>query len=140
MAKTKTVRAADLKVYINGQLFAICTGLRWSASTGRRAINGIDQNTPFELAPGSTSIRGTMEVLRLHQDGGLEGWGVAAPQSELLKEKYFSLAVVDRVNDTVILAASDCAIGDQSWQVTARGELTGSFTFEALDWNNEAQK
>lgn len=140
MANNKSLRGADIQVYINGNLFAVCTGLRWSAGTGRHAIMGIDQYTPFELAPGATSIRGGMDCVRLRQDGGLEGRGLTAPEHKLLFEKYFSLAVVDRSTDTVILAVSKCAVGEQSWQVNAKGELQGQFTFEGLEWTGDGEE
>ena len=137
--RPKALRAADLQVYINGKLFAIATGLRWSAENGRHAIYGIDQYIPFELAPGTAAIKGTVECIRLRQDGGLEGYGVSAPESKLLFEKYFSLAVVDRSTDTVILAVDEAAIGSQNWQVNAKGELTGNFAFEGKAWSNESE-
>lgn len=138
MSKPKSLRGADLQVYINGHLFAVATGLRWGADTGRHAIYGIDQYTPFELAPGSTSIKGTIDCVRLRQDGGIEGRGVAAPEEKMLYEKYFSLAVVDRSTDTVVLAIERAAVQSQNWQVNAKGELTGSFGFEGIEWENEA--
>lgn len=148
MAVFKTIRGADLQVYINGELFAVCTGLRWNTSTGRRAINGIDKMSPFELAPGQTAVKGSIDCLRLRQDGGLEGRGIAAPDlprgtsggSYLLYEKYFALAVVDRSTDTIILAIDNCAVGDQNWNVNAKGMLTGNFSFVGIEWANEATK
>ncbi|WNM70276.1 hypothetical protein [Myxococcus phage Mx1] len=139
MATPKTLRGADLQVYINGRLFAVCTGIRWQADPGRHPIFGIDKYTPFELAPGPSTIRGNIDCLRQRRDGGLEGRGVAAPEHLLLLEKYFSLAVVDRSTDTVILAIEEAAAATQSWQVNAKGDLTGSFSFEGLGWFNESE-
>lgn len=138
MARQKSLRGADLQVYINGKLFAICTGFRFSEDFGRRSIFGIDKDTSFELAPGQSSIKGSIDCLRLHQDGGIEGYGVAAPQSYRLLEKYFSLAIVDRSTDTIIIAVEDAAVSNQTWQVTAKGTLTGTFMFEGTTWSNES--
>lgn len=138
MARQKSLRAADLQVYINGKLFAICTGFRFTEDFGRHEIFGIDQYTPFELAPGQSSVKGSIDCIRLRQDGGIEGYGVAAPQSVRLLEKYFSLAIVDRSTDTIIFAIDDATVSNQTWQVSAKGDLTGSFMFQGITWSNES--
>jgi hypothetical protein len=138
MAIVHTLRGADIKVYINSKLFRPVTGLSFTINTGRKAINGIDINTPFELAPGSTRITGSMEIVRARMSGGLEGQGVSAPQNVLLMEKYFSLALVDRMTDSVVLYIEECSVVDQNWHIPSRGIMTGSFTFEGIGWANEA--
>jgi hypothetical protein len=42
-------------------------------------------------------------------------------------------------NRTVIFRTDNAQVVNQSWQVNARGLMTGSFTFEALDWSNEVE-
>jgi hypothetical protein len=138
MSVPKTLRGADLQLYINGRLFAICTGIRFEASAGRHAIYGIDQFTPFELAPGAASIKGTVDCVRIRASGGLEGAGVAAPESLLMQEKYFSMALVDRLTDTIVLQVEAASLDAQNWQVAAKGEMAGSFSFTGLTWVNEA--
>lgn len=72
MARQKILRGADLQVYINGKLFAICTGFRFNEDFGRHDIYGIDQDVPFELAPGQSSISGSIDCVRLRRDGGID--------------------------------------------------------------------
>jgi hypothetical protein len=138
MAQSKSLRGADAQLYINGNIFPICTGVRWRADTGRHAIYGIDQMTPFELALGQVSIKGTVECLRQRQDGGLEGRGVTAPEHSILLEKYFSMALVDRSTDTLIFVIDEASVGGQSWSINAKGQLIGNFDFEGIAWSNEA--
>lgn len=139
MGQMKTVRGADLQVYVNGSLFGVATAVRWSADPGRHAIYGIDQYTPFELAPGQSVIKGTVDIVRQHLDGGIEGRGAAAPERQLLLEKYFSIAIVDRSTDSAILAIDSAAVDSQQWSSQTRGILTGSFTFTGLGWSSEAE-
>lgn len=138
-AVTRTLRGADLQVYINGRLFAVATGVRWTAEDGRHAIYGIDQYTPFELAPGQTTIKGTIDCLRQRLDGGIEGRGIHAPESKIMLEKYFALAIIDRSTDSTVLAIESAAVTSQQWQAVAKGEYTGSFSFEGLGWTSEAE-
>lgn len=42
-------------------------------------------------------------------------------------------------NRTVIFRTDNAQVTSQSWQVAARGLMTGSFTFEALTWSNEVE-
>lgn len=134
---TRTLRGGDIKVYINGKLFKPVVSLSFSLSSGHHAISGIDLNTPFELAPGPTRIRGSMELLRAREDGGLEGQGVAVLHENILLEKYFTLSITDRLTDTEILYVDNCVIIDQNWNIPSRGLMTGQATFEGMNWTNE---
>lgn len=137
MSQTKTLRGSDLQIFINGVLFAVATGIRYQMDTGHRSIMGIDQYTPFEIAPGPCSVKGNIDCTRQYQDGGLEGRGITAPEASVMLEKYFSLAVVDRTSDTVILAIDEAIASNQSWTVTPKGMVTGSFSFEGLAWTTD---
>lgn len=139
MTEPKTLRGADVQLYINGRIFPICTGVRWRSDAGRHAIYGIDQRTPFELAPGQASVKGTVECLRQRQDGGLEGRGITAPERLTLLEKYVSMALVDRSTDTIVFVIDEAAVNGQNWNVNAKGQLAGSFDFEGIAWTNEAE-
>lgn len=137
MSTAKSLRGADIRVFINGKIYPPVVSFRFSASTGREAIHGIDKSEAQELAPGATTIKGTMEVIRIRASGGLEGAGIAAPERKILQEKYFSLTIIDRVTDTVVLQIDQAAITDQNWQTASKSITTGSFSFEGIGWSNE---
>lgn len=139
MGIMKSVRGADVQIFVNGAPLNVAVAVRWQADPGRHAIYGIDQYTPFELAPGQAVIKGTLDIVRQHLDGGVEGRGVAAPERLLLLEKYFSLAVIDRLTDSVLLVIDNASVEGQQWAVSAKGDLTGSFSFVGLGWSNEAE-
>jgi hypothetical protein len=138
MATSKSMTGAEVKVYINGRIYPYIVSIRWTGSYGRQEIMAIDQNEPAELAPGSTSISGTFDVVRIRNSGGLQGAGIAAPEDKLLLERYFSLVVVDRVSDTTLLKIDNGSVSDESWSVPSRGTITGSVSFKGLGWGNEA--
>src|SRR5258708_730533 len=83
------VAGAHILCYVNGRLYAQVSEFKWSSSTPRKAIHGIDATDPFELAPTITMIKGEVKVFRLSGDGGFQGLGVSASFSDLPKEKYF---------------------------------------------------
>lgn len=139
MARSRLLTSAQVLVYINGKPFAWATSFRWESATPRKAIYGLDSGEPYELAPTTTKVHGSVGLLRLSASGGLEGAGVVAQYHDIPREKYFTLTLVDRTTDTIIFTAGHCAVQSQSWDIPAKGRVTGSMTFEALDWNNEAK-
>ncbi len=122
MASTKSLKGPDLKVYING----------------RQEIPCIDRSTPIELPSGMCTIKGTMEIMRFRNSGGLQGVGIAAPEDRILLERYFSLTVVDRVSDKVILQIDEASVTEESWQTGAKGMVSGTFSFQGRQWTNDA--
>ena len=135
--KPLVIRALDCILYINGRIFGVATGISWNAPTGSQARYGIDRQTPFEILSTQSSISGTVECLRHHNTAGVEGAGIVPVEDQLSKARYFFLQLVDRQTDSVILQVPKAALQSQQWRVQARGVLTGSFTFEGLEWSNE---
>ncbi len=132
-----SIRGADLIIYINNSPFATATGFRYQIEEGQRAIYGIDKNTPQELASGQCAIKGTIDVVRIRTEPGLEGIGIGIPEDKVLLKRYFTMSIIDRARDETILAIDEASAGSQSWQVNAKGELTGSFSFEGLTYVHE---
>ena len=140
MAIAKTLTGASLKLYINGRPFGIATSIEFSVDSGRRQIFGLDQVTPFELAPGASRITGRIECNRLRQDGGLEGRGLATPDKWIMFEKYISIMLVDRLTDSIVLKVDQAAVSDQSWSIVSKDVMKGTFSFMGMGWSNEASE
>lgn len=139
MARSQLVTGAKVILYINGNPYAMVTSFRWDSATPKRAIYGLDSATPYELAPGQTKITGSIGLVRLSGDGGLEGAGIVAPAPQAIREKYFTIQLVDRSTDTQLFAADKCSVLNQGWEVGAKGLMSGNMSFEALAWNNESK-
>ena len=139
MALTKTYTGADVKLYINNQLFGISPSFQITIDNGRKATYGIDQIYPFELMLGAYSVKGNVQCYRLKGDGGLEGRGLTLGQNDILFEKYITISLVDRVTDQVIFQFYEVGITNQNWKTANRTLLTGNFSFEAIFWTNERQ-
>jgi hypothetical protein len=128
---------AGVVLYVNNRPFGKVTGFRFQSATPRDATYGIDALDPIELAPTRTKINGTLSLLRTLGDGGAEGAGFTAPYEYLSRERYFSLALIDRQSDSVIFRADYCSVTNQSWDVQPKEQIKGVLEFEALDWSNE---
>jgi len=125
-------------VYINGQVFGKVISFSYSVSTPKREVRGIDTVEASEFGVSTSVISGQLEVYRLAADGGLEGAGIAAPLNVLTREKYFTLAIIDRLTDTVMFSANNCTVEQQNWSFNVRSLVTGNFSFRAITMQNEA--
>lgn len=124
--------------YINGDQYGLVFAATWNVDTPRKAIFAVDSATAYELAPTVATVTGTLRIYRLMRDGGLEGYGITQFPKDLLNEAYVSVTLIDAKSDTVLFTANKCAIQNQSWDVPSRGIVTGSITFQATEWSNEA--
>jgi hypothetical protein len=136
--RSRLAAGAKVILYVNGKPYAPVVSFRWDSTTVPHPIMGLDSGEPYELAPATTKITGNLMILRQIGDGGIEGAGLVPNFGDLPRGKYFTLALVDRVTDTTMFQASKCWIVSQSWDVPSKGLVTGSVSFEAIDWNNEA--
>jgi hypothetical protein len=139
MPQSVLVVAAKVQMYINGKLFARVTSFQWKDARPHRAIYGLDNGLPYELAPTIIKNTAQMGVLKTQADGGVEAAGMAGNVRDVIREKYFTVMLVDRTTDTVIFQADRCKLVDQSWSVAARGLMTGVVEFECIGWNNEVE-
>lgn len=140
MARSYLIHGASVTVYVNGQKFAQCIDFRFGSATPRESIRGLDSMTPFELAQTTSETGGSITIYRQSQDGGAEGAGMTVPISELTRELYFSIALVEEHSNTVVFQADRCSIESQEWNVAARtGYLLGNISFKAIDWVNEVR-
>lgn len=139
MTRARTIATAGVIVYVNNRPFGKVTGFSFSSQTPREPINGVDSIDPFELAPNSTRVTGTLELVRTLYDGGVEGAGLTTNFERLPQEKYFSLMLVERISDTVLFRADYCSVNSQNWSFPSRGLARGSVEFEALSWSNETE-
>lgn len=137
MARSRVVVAAHIICYINGQRFGRLSHFSFRSVTQRRALYGLDSVDPNELAVTQTKISGNMKVFRTIGDGGAEGAGMASAYEDLPREKYFTIQLVERGSDQIIFQAEMCACISQSWDIPAKGVVSGTIDFEAISWSNE---
>lgn len=140
MGKSLIITGARVVAYINGQRFGRVTDFKFESATPRKPIYGLDSGEPYELAPQTTRITGSLGLYRTVGDGGIEGPGIVARFEDLPREKYFSLTLIERSSDKVIFRADNCAVMSQSWSVSIKGVMMGNFSFEALTWSNEQRQ
>ena len=135
--RTVTLRAVDCILYINGQPAAIVTHLGWRVNYGHGVRYGIDVLTPQEIFTERQSTTLTMNYIRKHNTAGAEGVGLIPPSSDLSRERYAYIQVVDRQQDVTYHEIPKAKLVEQSGEVAARGVATGTLTLEGIDWSND---
>jgi hypothetical protein len=139
MALSNIVTTPHCVCYINSVPFARCCGLTFDVSTPRKEIRGIDTLQAVEEIPVGFSVRGTLQVYRLHRDGGIESVGLIATFDSLTREKYASLMVIDRLTDTVLMQVDKMSVQNQSWSFVPKSFVIGTISFTGLNYNNDAE-
>lgn len=138
MSYNKSVVTAGLIVYVNGRPLALGTHFAFTSDTTKRQVRGLDSAEVVEFAPTSLSISGQIGLIRAHGDGGAEGAGLLAQPADLTREKYFTLLILDRLTQKPVFQSNTCTVQSQSWSVPARGIITGTINFTAINWSNES--
>lgn len=134
---SKIAHGARLILYINGKALGIATSFDFSSETSRKEIRGIDVAHPQEIGATTTSVSGSIGVLRLILDMGAQGYNLVTPQTDANKEKYISILLVDRALDTTVFQCDFAQITSERWSVAAKGVMTGSLSFTGINWNND---
>lgn len=137
MTESRNIVAPHLIVLINGRVIGEVTSFSFTSMTPHAELHGLDQLMPFEIAPQSVKVVGTMSVLRRQTAGGLEGRGITAPFERIPEQRYFSVLVVNRKDQTTFFRADNCAVQQQQWEIAARQRVSGSFSFTGMSWSNE---
>ena len=139
MSSPQLVVGARVLLYVNGRLYGRVSGFQWSSSVNHKGVYALDSLSPVELLPTQTKVIGNITVYRVIGDGGAEGPGFTTNFPSISRMKYFTLALVARYTQRVLFEADRCVLQNQSWNAPTRGFVTGSLSFEALDWDeNEA--
>lgn len=130
------LNSAKLLVYVNARLYGSVFSWDFSSQTPKVEARGLDVDTPIELMPGGTACEVKLAVFRPVLSSP-EAIGMLAPIGSIIKEKYFSLTVLDRTTDQQIFRADRCSVASQSWSVSPKSFLIGNLDIRCLSWNGE---
>jgi hypothetical protein len=138
MGAQKVAVGAGVLLFVNGKLYAKIIDFTYESETPVTEENGVDTGEPFELIPAPTRVSGTLTLLRIIGDAGLEGSGITTAFERIPEEKYVTLQLIDRVTKQVLFQCDSAKIVRQSWQHPAKGMVRGSAQFRGVTWANPA--
>ena len=119
-------------VLLNGQMWGIVTGLQYQLSSPRAEDRGLDSLEAFELGVTTTSVAGSISVLMLREDEGLEGRNITAGLPYISEEQYFTLEIQDRASGFSILKIEFCSLESQGYQFQPKNLVQGTFSFKGI--------
>lgn len=139
MGQTFSIAGAHLKVYVNSQLLGYVIGTpTWNVRSEWGRLRELDSVLTRQLAPRFYEVSATIQVLRGRSTGGLEGAGLVPTAEAMLRQKYLTIEIQDRITQDIVYRAVQCAVQQQQWQMNARGIVTGTFNFDGITFANEA--
>lgn len=139
MTQSRNVVSAALVVIINGRTIGEVTSFSFASMTPHEPVMGVDQLEAFELTPGAVKVTGNVGAVRRQGTGGFQGRGIVAPLAVITMQKFFSILIVNRRDQSVFFRADYCKIQQEQWEAAAKGVVHGSFVFEAITWSNEVE-
>ena len=139
MAISNLVASPHCVAYINSVALARCCGLSYDIASPRKPLHGIDVLQPVELVPTGLSFSGTLQIYKLKDDGGAEVIGLVPTWDKVTKGKYFSLMVLDRSTDGVIINIDKCEVLNQSWSIIPKSFVLGTITFSGFQYSSNAE-
>ena len=139
MGQSFSLAGAHLKVFINGKLLGyVMNAPAWNVRSESGRLREIDNVLTKQFAPRLYEVAGTLQVLRGRSTGGLEGAGLVPTAEAMLRQKYLTIEIQDRITQDIVYRALQCTVQQQQWQINARGIVTGTFNFEGITFANEA--
>lgn len=137
MAPPRILVSARVVLYVNGAPFGRVMGFQWSSTVVQKPIFAIDSSSAYELVPTQARVVGSMNVYRTIGDGGAMGASMTTQFQDVVRQKYFTVALVERTTGAILFEADRCAFAGEAWNVNVRNFVTGTVNFEALEWGNE---
>lgn len=130
--RNKLAVGAGIRCLINNVDIGIVNGIQWQFMTAREEDRGLDALEPFELSPTHTSVQATVSVYRMRDSGSLEVFNIVKPLSRIPEDEYFTLELKDRLTGSTYLKVEHAAVDSQSWSASAKGLVSGQFSFHGL--------
>ena|ERR1700760_4855276 len=140
MATSSLQHGARSKLYINGVLYGVATSFSYQVNYGRKAISGIDVPVPLELGATTIEITGTINILKIANDQGIQGYGLGPQQQNFSLEQYVTILMIDRVTNNAVFRTNQAQVLSESWDMPNKGLVTGSISFKCITSENESSQ
>ena len=132
MAKTKSLRGADCKLYLGGKLYNEVQSISLIIDFGEQEIWGIDSPFPQEIAPTHISVQGSVTGVQIKGLGGLQAYGITSKIEDILYAPYLSFRVNNRANDEDIIFIKHIKVSQEQIQIMTKGVVKVSFNFKGI--------
>jgi hypothetical protein len=132
MARSLSLKGAEVKLYIGGKLYTEVRNLSYTIDYGEKEIYGIDSPYPQEIRTTRISIQGQVSGVRIKYSGGTQGKGARPKINEILNAPYVAIRVQDRFSQQDILFLPQAKITNENISIAAKGVVKLSFSFKGI--------
>jgi len=138
MAKRVVLTGAQIKLYINNKLYKEVQSVAFTVDYGEYEVFGIDADYAQEIAPSKTTVRGSIQGLRVRLSGGLQAYSARPLYKDRMAGNYVSIRIMDRSTDEDIIYVQNAkvtrenhSVGKGSYKLSF--EWIGQIPYMALD-------
>lgn len=132
----KYLSGARCILRINGQIKGFAFGISWKITNNVTEIRTIDDYLPYELAPSTIRVEGTISGFRIPgQSPNIEGY--QADILSFLHQRYVQIEVRDSQSDNLIFLTKNALITGRSENIRTNALSEMSLSFVAIGYQDE---
>lgn len=132
MARSISLKSAEVKLYIGGKLYPEVRSLSYTINYSEQEIYGIDSPFAQEIRPTRISVQGNVGGVRIKYSGGLQGKGARTKINEILSGPYVAIRIQDRFSQQDLLFLPQAKIISENVNIASKGVVQLSFSFKGI--------
>lgn len=136
--QAKYLTGARTTIRVNGSIVAFAFQVTWNVRTDATEIYTIDDPLPWEIAPKTVSVSGTLGLFQLPGESPTAKL-LQADVATFLMNKYITIEVKDSASDNVIFKTNKAIVTGQQGEVSSEKLSTMMLTWTAVGWRAENQ-
>lgn len=129
MAVPIILTGANIKLYINNQVYKVTQSVSFVVDYGEEEIRGIDVGWAQEIGGGTMSVRGSVQGLRVKNSGGLQASNIRPLFVDLLASPYVSIRIQDRSTGEDIVYIPQAKVTQESHSASTKSTYKLNFSF-----------
>lgn len=129
MAQSQILTGANIKLYINNQVYKEVQSVSFSVDYGETEIYGIDSLYAQEIAPTRIQVRGSVQGIRVKLSGGLQAKNIRTLFNDMAASPYISLRISDRYSGEDIIFIPNAKVTRESHSIATKSTYKLSFEF-----------
>ena len=132
----KYLSGARCTLKVNGKIIGFAFAISWNIETAAQEIMTIDDPLPYELAPSTITVTGSISGFRIPGSGP----GQQLLQADILSfvhQRYIEIEVRDTATDNLIFLTRNAIVTSRSESIRTDALAEMTLNFKAIGWADE---